>query len=173
MLITRSPHFAFKSLVFLLFGFAALVGSNAQADTLYPEVHTITDGTSLAISCDNAWKALKQSSDADSSSDPSPGTTLSSLPDSPPNDAFLCMAFLSGVMEASQHANKQAKLRYSLATDGKGDQAAFNVYCFNWQLSYKNIIGIVLSYANNNPAYLRGQAHVLVIKALQTAFPCR
>lgn len=122
------------------------------------EVQTITHGKSLVISCEQALLALRSEQD-----------TLSESR----NDAFVCMAFLSGIIAATQHANEQAKLTYSLITQGKGNQAMFNIYCFDWLLSYEKVAEIVLSFARKNSEYLQMPAHKLVIRALQNAFPCR
>ena len=112
---------------------------------------------SLARSCEQALLALSNPAEVAS----------------PKNDAFICMAYLNGVMATAQHANERAKLQFALATEGRGDQAAFNLYCFDWQRSFQKIAGIVLTFAQNNPSYLQKPAHEMVMRALQTAFPCR
>ena len=92
------------------------------------------------------------------------------------NDAFLCITYLSGIIATAQHANQLAKLRYALATDGRGDQSTFNLYCFDWQLPYEKFARIVLAFSNKNkqtnPALLEGPAYKLALQALQTTFPC-
>jgi len=122
-------------------------------------VQTITHGKSLMISCQQALIALSQKADTRNKADQ--------------NSAFVCMAYLSGMMETAQHANNQAKLRYSLMTDGRGDRHDLSLYCFDWQLSYQKIARIVLEFGRKKPVYLQQPAHKLAIRALQTAFPCR
>jgi hypothetical protein len=120
-------------------------------------IQTITHGMSLAKSCEQALLSLDSRFDA-----PPPN-----------NDAFICMAYLNGIMAAAQHANERARLQFALATQGQGNQAAFNLYCFDWQRPFQKIAGIVLTYAQNNPEYLQRPAGELVMRALQAAFPCR
>ena len=149
---THSIHFQF-----LLCLLAALIFTPAWADAgKSVEIQTITHGLSLAKSCEQALLVLDKRYDA---------TT-------PNNDAFICMAYLNGIMAATQHANERAKLQFAFATEGKGNQAAFNLYCFDWQRSFQKIAGIVLTFAQNNPSYLQKPAHEMVIRALQKAFPC-
>ena len=153
-----SPLYKKTRRYFLLYLISILVSAPAWSDTpKATEVQTITDGKSLAISCEQAMLALDKPLDM-----PTPTTA-----------AFICMAYLSGVMAATQHANERAKLQFSLATEGRGNQATFNLYCFNWQLSYQKITRIVLNFAHNNPEYLQGPAQDMVMRALQNAFPCR
>lgn len=126
-------------------------------------VQTITSGKSLAVSCQQAISALDQGLDTLTAADQ--------------NDAFICMAYLGGMMATAQHANELAKLRYSLASGGRGDQHAFNIYCFDWQLPYAKIARIVVAYAQTSsreyPSLLNQPAHKLALQALQSAFPCR
>ncbi len=122
-------------------------------------VQTITHGKSLMISCQQALTVLNQTPDTPGNADQ--------------NDAFVCMAYLSGMMATAQHANAQAKLRYSLMTDGRGNRHDLALYCFDWQLSYQKIARIVLAFGRSNPVYLQQPAHKLAIRALQAAFPCR
>ncbi len=91
-------------------------------------VQTITHGKSLMISCQQALIALNQESDT--------------LSDADQYSAFVCMAYLSGMMTTAQHANEQAKLRYSLLTNGRANRHDFGLYCFDWQLSYQKIARI-------------------------------
>jgi len=121
------------------------------------EVQIITHGMSLARSCEQALLVLDERFDA---------PTLK-------NDAFICMAYLNGIMAATQHANERAKLEFAVATKGQGNQADFTLYCFDWQRSFQKIAEIVLTFAQNNPAYLQRPANEMVMRALQTAFPCR
>jgi hypothetical protein len=126
-------------------------------------VQTITNGKSLAMSCQQAIFALDQG--------------LDTLTVTDQNDAFICMAYLGGMMATAQHANELAKLRYSLASGGRGDQRAFNIYCFDWQLPYAKIARILVAYAKTSsrehPGLLNQPAHKLALQALQSAFPCR
>ncbi|MCF6336740.1 MAG: hypothetical protein L3J84_02130 [Gammaproteobacteria bacterium] len=122
-------------------------------------VQTITHGKSLMFSCQQALAILNQDADTTSDTDQ--------------NSAFVCMAYLSGMMTTAQHANEQAKLRYSLLTNGRANRHDFGLYCFDWLLSYQKIAHIVLEFGRSNPAYLQQPAHKLAIRALQTAFPCR
>jgi hypothetical protein len=117
---------------------------------------TITHGMSLAKSCEQALLSLDERYDVPP----------------PTNDAFICMAYLSGIMAGAQHANERAKLQFTRVAQGQGNQAAFTLYCFDWQQSFQKIAGIVLTFAQNNPVYLHRPAGELVMRALQTAFPC-
>ena len=123
------------------------------------DVQTITHGKSLLVSCQHALIALDKG--------------LETLANKDQNDAFLCMAFLGGMMSTAQHANDLAKLRYAQATSGRGDQHRFNLYCFDWQLPYQKIARIVLQFGSNEPKYLSRPANELAIRALQKAYPCR
>ena len=159
-----SPHTRTHSrpFPFLLCLLGAFICSSAWAEAGHssgksPEIQTITHGLSLAKSCEQALLVLDKRYAA---------TTLN-------NDAFICMAYLNGIMAAAQHANERAKLQFSLATKGKGDQEAFNLYCFDWQHSFQKIAAIVLTFAQNNPTYLQKPANEMVMRALQKAFPCR
>lgn len=127
--------------------------------TVAAGVQTITHGNSLLLSCQRAMVALDQG--------------LDSLAKDEQNDAFLCMAYLGGLMAAAEHANKLAKLRFAAATDGNGDQKNFNLYCFDWQLPYQKIARIVLEYGHKQPQYRQRPAQELAMRALQTTFPCR
>lgn len=121
------------------------------------DVQTITHGMSLARSCEQALLALDERSNITE----------------PKNSAFICMAYLNGIMAVAQHANERAKLEFALATKGQGNQADYTLYCFDWQRSFQQIAAIVLRFAQNNPAYLQRPAHEMVMRALQAAFPCR
>jgi hypothetical protein len=157
-MMNRSPLTKKIRLYCLLYLTGMLVIAPAWAnDRKVTGEQTITDGRSLVISCEQAMLALDTPPDT-----PSPST-----------DAFICMAYLSGIMAATQHANERARLQFSLATEGQGNQAAFNLYCFNWQLSYQQITRIVLNYAHKNPGYLQRPAQDMVMRALQNAFPCQ
>lgn len=127
--------------------------SSATAD-----VQTIRNGKDLMISCQQALIALDNKQE--------------SLTSSVQNDAFLCMAFLGGMMSTAQHANELAKLRYSLSTNGRGNQHSFNLYCFDWQLPYQKIARIVTEFGQHAPRYWRRPAHELALRALQTTYPC-
>ena len=156
--MNRGPRYKKTTLYCLLYLIGMLVVTPAWSDARkVTEVQTITNGRSLVISCEQAMLALDTPLDA-----PSPTT-----------GAFICMAYLSGIMAATQHANERARLQFSLATEGRGNQTTFNLYCFNWQLSYQKITRIVLSFAQNNPGYLQRPAQDMVMRALQNAFPCQ
>jgi hypothetical protein len=122
-------------------------------------VQTITSGNSLILSCQQTLFALDQG--------------LESLPDSERNAPFLCLAYLSGIMAASQHANELAKLRFAQATKGSGDTQQFNLYCIDWQLSYQRVARIVVEYAKRHPGLGKRPAQELVMRALESAYPCR
>ena len=147
---------------FLLCLLVAFICSSAWAEAdKTSEVQTITNGMSLAKSCEQALLALDKRFDVAT----------------PSNDAFICMAYLNGIMGAAQHANERAKLQFALATEGlatgrQGNQASFNLYCFDWLRSFKKIAAIVLTFAQHNPTYLQKPAHEMVMQALQKAFPC-
>lgn len=123
------------------------------------DVQTITHGKSLIISCQQALNIIDQPAE--------PPAEASQ------NDAFLCMAYLAGIMATAQHANELARLRFSLATEGRGNLRAFRLYCFDWQAPYKRIAQIVLEFGRKQPHYLQRPAHELAMRALQTAYPCR
>ena len=163
--ISTNSHARFGThanhLPFFLCLLGAFICSSAWAEAGHssgksPEIQTITHGLSLAKSCEQALLVLDKRFDVAT----------------PRNDAFVCMAYLNGIMAATQHANERAKLQFALATEGKGNQAEFNLYCFDWLRSFQKIAGIVLTFAQNNPTYLQKPAHELVMRALQKAFPC-
>jgi hypothetical protein len=122
-------------------------------------VQTITSGNSLALSCQRALVAVERG--------------LETLPAADQNDAFLCMAYLGGIMAATRHANELAKLRFAQATNGRGSTEQFNLYCIDWQLSYQRVAHIVLEYARRHPELGKRPAQDLVMRALQSAYPCR
>lgn len=126
--------------------------------TVTADVQTIRQGKDLVISCQHALIALD--------------STAGKLTSTVRNDAFLCMAYLGGMMTTAQHANELAKLRYALSTEGRGNQQSFNLYCFDWQLPYQKIARIVLEFGQRESRYLQRPAHELAIRALQTTYPC-
>ncbi len=121
--------------------------------------NTITNGDSLAASCYLALTALDKG--------------MEQMPQEEQTSTFVCMAYLSGVLAAAQHANELAKLRFAQATDGKGSQANFDLYCFDWNMRYRDAAHIVLRYARQHLGLATQPADRLAMKALQDAWPCR
>jgi Rap1a immunity proteins len=134
--------------------FYTLLGTPAMA-----AVQTIIYGKDLMNSCQQALHILEQRPNSVASADQ--------------NDAFVCMAYLGGIISTAQHANELAKLRYALTTEGRGAQPKFRLYCFDWQRPYKTFAKIVVNFGRSQPIYLQQPAHKLVMRALQAAFPCR
>ena len=153
---THANHLAFFLCLLGAFIYSSAWAEAGHSSGKSPEIQTITHGLSLAKSCEQALLVLDKRYAA---------TTLN-------NDAFICMAYLNGVMATAQHANERAKLQFALATEGKGNQAVFNLYCFDWQHSFQKIAAVVLTFAQNNPEYLQRPANEMVMRALQKAFPC-
>ena len=121
--------------------------------------NTITNGDSLAASCYLALTALDKG--------------LEAIPDDEQTITFVCMAYLGGVLAATDHANKLAKLRFAQATNASASQADFNLYCIDWNMRYENAARIVLRYARQHMELASQPAEKLVMKALQDAYPCR
>ncbi|HFE31956.1 MAG TPA: hypothetical protein ENJ17_01450 [Gammaproteobacteria bacterium] len=121
--------------------------------------NTITNGDSLAASCYLALTALDRG--------------MEQIPQDEQASTFVCMAYLGGILAAAQHANGLAKLRFAQATGGKGAQAGFNLYCFDWNLRYRDAARIVLRYARRHLELATQPADRLAMKALQDAYPCR
>ena len=140
----------------LLFALGLALAGTVPA---HAAVTTISDGASLVSSCARALQALDKG--------------LEQLPTEQQTDAFVCMAFLSGVISTAEQANRQAKLRLAIATKGQGSQADFNLYCFDWQLPYKRVAQLLIAHARDNRQLLSRPAQQLVLEALQQAFPCR
>ena len=124
-----------------------------------PQVTTITDGNSLAASCHLALTALDQG--------------LEQLAKDEQIAPFACMAYLGGILAAAKHANELAKLRFAQATDGEGAQADFDLYCFDWNMRYRDAARVVLRYARQHLELASQPADRLAMKALQDAWPCR
>jgi len=122
-------------------------------------VDTITDGPSLLTACHHALKGLDDDFDK--------------LTPGQQNDAFLCMAYLGGIMGATHHATRLAKLRYAQSSAGRGDQRDFNLYCIDWQLKHHELARLLIAYARRHPEHVQGPAHELVFRALDAAYPCR
>lgn len=120
----------------------------------HAEVSVITDGRSLATTCQTALIALDQ--------------TAKDVQ----GDAFVCMAYLGGLMGAAQQANERAKLRFAVATGGHATENAFTLYCFDWQMPYVRIARLILDFAKHNPGLLQRPAQELALRALQSKFPC-
>ncbi|NOX75767.1 MAG: hypothetical protein GXP17_03960 [Gammaproteobacteria bacterium] len=122
-------------------------------------INIITDGPSLLTSCHYALKGLDNDFDE--------------LSPEQQNDSFVCMAYLGGIMGATHHAARLAKLRYAQTSAGKGDQRDFNLYCINWELKHHELARLLLRYARRNPDNVYGPAYKLVFRALEDAYPCR
>lgn len=120
---------------------------------------TITNGDSLAASCHLALTAL----DAD----------LEQMAQTEQTSSFVCMAYLGGILAAARHANEQARLRFAQVTAGQGPKADFNLYCFDWNVRYRDAAHIVLRYARQHLELAAQPADRLAMKALQDAWPCR
>jgi hypothetical protein len=113
------------------------------------DTYTITDGRSLVTSCRSALVALQHHQ----------------LPESKQTGAFVCMAYLSGVLGTARHATELARLRF-----GRDDR---RLYCIDWTIHYQQFARLVLDFAQRNPQRLTDSAHKLTLDALQNAFPCR
>lgn len=124
----------------------------------HAEVSVITDGHSLANTCQTALATLEH---ADTASESVQG------------DAFVCMAFVGGLMGAAQQANELARLRFAVATGGHATEKTFTLYCFDWQLPYGQVARLILDFAKHNPGQLQRPAPEFALRALQAAFPCR
>jgi len=142
------------SLIYLLF---FVLAQPAFAAKTAP--NTITNGDSLAASCYLALTALDKD--------------MEQMPQEEQTSTFVCMAYLSGVLAAARHGNELARLRFAQATDGKGSQADFDLYCFDWNMRYRDAARIVLGYARQHLELASQPAERLVMKALQDAYPCR
>lgn len=126
---------------------------------VYAEVSVITDGHSLATTCQTALVTLEQTANAST--------------ENVQGDAFVCMAYLGGLLGAARHANELARLRFAVATGGQPTEKPFALYCFDWQLPYGRAARLILDFAKHNPGLLQRPAHELALSALQAAFPCR
>ncbi len=111
------------------------------------EVHTISDGNSLAEGCHQALQAG----------------------DPPPPGAFACLNYLRGVLDALQHANRLARLRLAQATGG---ERLADLYCLPVALPYGEAARIVFQHARRHPELATQSAERLTLAALQAAFPC-
>ncbi len=121
--------------------------------------HTITHGDSLAASCFLALTALEKG--------------LDYIPEDEQASTFVCMAYLNGVLAAARHANELAKLRIVQASKGQISAEDFNLYCFDWNMRYRDAAQIVLQYARQHMDLARQPADKLAMKALQAAYPCQ
>ncbi len=121
--------------------------------------NTITDGNSLACSCYMALTAVKKG--------------LEAIPEDEQTGTFVCMAYLSGVLDAAHHANNLSKLRLAQVTNATASQAEFNLYCIDWNMRHQDAARIVLRYARQHMELAAQPAEKLVMKALQDAYPCR
>ncbi len=138
-------------LLFLALGQSALAAKGAP--------NTITNGDSLAASCYLALTALDKG--------------MEQMLQEEQTSTFVCMAYLGGILAAAQHANDLARLRYAQVTEGQGSKADFNLYCFDWNMRYRDAARIVLHYARQHLNLATQPAERLAMKALQDAYPCR
>lgn len=121
--------------------------------------HTITHGDSLAASCFLALTAIDKG--------------LDHIPADEQASTFVCMAYLTGVLTTARHANELAKLRAVQASKGQISAQDFNLYCFDWNMRYRDAAQIVLQYARQHMELARQPADKLAMKALQAAYPCQ
>ncbi len=122
-------------------------------------INIITDGPSLLTTCHYALVGLD--------------TDFDELTPEQQNDSFVCMAYLGGVLGATHHATRLAKLRYAQTSAGRGDQRDFNLFCINWELKHHELARLLIHYARQNPNKIHGPAHELVFRALEDTYPCR
>ena len=134
---------------------ALLMAQNASADS-----KTITDGESLAASCYLTITAIEKG--------------LESISDNEQIGPFVCLAYLSGVLDAAHHANNLSKLRFAQMTEAGTTTSAsgFNLYCIDWNMRHEDAARIVLRYARQHMELARQPAEKLVMKALRDAYPC-
>ena len=119
---------------------------------------TITDGKSLVLHCQITLSAIEKG--------------LEQLSADKQNDAFICLTYLSGIIGTARYSNDLAKLRYALVEKGSSSLKEFNVYCINWEIQYQQVARLVIDFAQRNPDRLNNPAHELVLRALQSAYPC-
>lgn len=138
---------------------AVLAAGLLLLNPVHAEVSIITNGHSLATTCQTALAALEQSAGAST--------------ENVQGDAFVCMAFLGGLMGAAQQANELARLRFAVATGGHPTEKPFTLYCFDWQLPLGQVARLILDFAKHHPGLLQRPAQDLALRALQSAFPCQ
>lgn len=140
-------------LLICLLPFISLTPSHAVV------THTITHGDSLAASCFLALTALEKG--------------LDQIPEDEQTGTFVCMAYLAGVLTTARHANELAKLRITQASKGQISGQDVNLYCFDWNMRYRDAAQIVLQYARQHRELDRQPADKLAMKSLQAAYPCQ
>ena len=139
--------------IFLLLGTLISLSNQAHADE-----KIITSGKNLVATCYQALVALDKG--------------LETLKPGEQEDAFLCMAYIGGVMATAKHANELAKLRYAQSSTGNTSIKDFNLYCFNWEVTHQDVARIIYNYAHNHQKLLAAKANELAMRALQSTFPC-
>ena len=131
----------------------------ALSSSAIADIQVITNGRSLAVSCQQALVAISKG--------------LEQLSSDVQNNAFICFSYLSGIIGAAQYTASLAELRYAQAIQGKTNFPKLRTYCVDWNVQYQKAARIVLKFAQQNPEELREPAHKLALHALQSAFPCR
>ena len=127
----------------------------AQAD-----LQTISNGRSLVISCQHALKIL--------------GKDLDPIPADIQTNAFICFSYISGVLGGARYMESLAELRYAQGTAELQEKVPpFRKSCIDWNIQYQEAAKIVVRFARQNPDELGQDAHGLVLRALNHAFPCR
>ncbi len=82
-----------------------------------------------------------------------------------------CLGYVSGVIDTNFDRYALAKTDYRLV----GANAQNQRWCINYpeDVAYSLWTAVVAKYLADNPAERQGDAHVLVTKALMTAWPCK
>jgi hypothetical protein len=137
---------------------AALLLLFAVSPPSIAAVSAISHGQSLVATCQAAMANLQPEPDAAAVANQ--------------GDAFVCLAYVAGVMSAAQQANDLARLRFAVATGGQATAKPFKLYCFDWEMSYGHVARLIIDYAKRHPQQLRRPAGELALRALQSAFPC-
>ena len=125
------------------------------------DIQIITDGESLAISCQQALIAVDKGPDL--------------VEPDVQNNAFICFSYLSGIIGAAGYSDTLAELCFALATaevKDKGNLQKFRNYCIDWNIQYQKAARIVLDFARQNPEQLGEPAYSMALRALQNAYPC-
>lgn len=124
------------------------------------DLQTISNGRSLVISCQHALEVLDRN--------------LDPIPADIQTNAFICFSYISGVMGGARYMESLAELRYAQGTSELKEKVApFRKSCIDWNLRYQEAAKIVVSFARKHPDELGQDAHGLVLRALNHAFPCR
>ena len=100
-------------------------------------------------------------------------------PPATPN-ASLCMGYILGVetgllLGAVDGLIVPMAKQHSLGTASQMNDRAqsYLMYCRPSEVDNQQIIDVVTKYLAENPAHRNEQARFLILKALQSAFPCR